>query len=66
MAGYVFFPIFTFAIFSNPALYASQLKEYMKFDAPPDHEELDMLEQLKESVRRKEVEKLMKQYESNP
>lgn len=64
MAGYVFFPIITFVVYSNPAVYANSVLELMKHDAPLNHEELDKLEQLKESIRRQKIEELVEQYDT--
>lgn len=62
MAVYVFFPIFSFLIFSNPAFFENYLKKQKKFDSPPNYDDIDALERFKAEIRRKEVDELMKQY----
>lgn len=56
---YVFFPITMFTYFSNPAVYEKELIEmYKKHNLPTDEEELRILEEVKERVRKEKVEAL--------
>lgn len=63
MVFYVFFPIGTFVIYSNPTLFEKQIIKRAPLYPPLDYEQIDMLEEIKQNIRQKQLENMKREYE---
>ncbi len=58
MAFYVFFPIITYTVFSNPEIFEDAIVENAKMLPKVNYEDVDLLERIKDQKRREYFESI--------